>query len=448
MMMKRLPSNARRNSRCSLAASAAVTRALLLRDYGVSWEARAGALIPPVPQRRAYLDWVRQLLVLCPPPCAQETPPPRPHGLDIGCGASLIFPLLGAAAFGWSWVATETDPGNREWAERAVAANPSLAIEVRAPKEGPLGEVKGHGTDAGGGSGGGGGDGGGGGGGGRGGGALVGAVRPESDRFAFSVCNPPFFSDLAERAGGNPSTAHEGTEAEMVCPGGEVGFVQRLFAESSEAPGMRSAVHWYTTMLGKKSSLKQLRAFLQTRPEVVAVRSTEFALGRTRRWGLAWTFSRAAHGSERTPLVQLESEPTDMLPSHLAGRSTCTFEVSGKSCEGLRERVLLGLKGGGTRTVVEQAAFQFEVSERGELAGLPQIRKRKFDSTAEGHALERGSEEAHVPTCHRPRTAQVTVRSSFSRGAALQIVSVSTRRGLALDWMGDFLLDLDALSKT
>ena len=421
----------------SPAASAAVTRALLLRDYGVFWEARAGALIPPVPQRRAYLDWVRQLLVLCPPPSAKETPPSPPHGLDIGCGASLIFSLLGAAAFGWSWVATESDPGNREWAERAVAANASLAIEVRGPKEGPPDEAKGPGTAGGGGGGGGGG------------GALLGVVRPDLDRFAFSVCNPPFFSDMSERAGGNPSTAHEGTEAEMVCPGGEVGFVQRLFAESSEAPGMRSAVHWYTTMLGKKSSLKQLRASLLTRPEVTAVRSTEFALGRTRRWGLAWTFSRAAHGSERIPLEPLDPEPADELPLHLTGRPTRTFEVSGKSCEGLRERVLLGLKGGGARSVVERAAFEFEVSERGEPAGGAQLpQKRKRGSSGEAHAQGLGSEKAHPPPGRQLRTAQVVVRSSFSSGGAVQIVTVTSRGGLALDWMGDFLLELEGLSKT
>lgn len=212
---------------------------------------------------------------------------------------------------------------------------------------------------------------------------------------------------------------------------------------------MRSAVHWYTTMLGKKSSLKQLRAFLLTRPEVTAVRSTEFALGRTLRWGLAWTFSRAAHGSERIPLEPLEPEPADEPPLHLSGRSTCTFEVSGKSREGLRERVLLGLKDGGAHSVVEKAAFEFEVSERGEPAGGPQLpQKRKKGSLGEGHTLGQGSEKAHPAPGPRLRAAQVTVRSSFSSGAAVQIVTVNSRGGLALDWMGDFLRELEGLSKT
>lgn len=37
-------------------------------------------------------------------------------------------------------------------------------------------------------------------------------------RFAFCMCNPPFFESMAE-AGRNPSTAFGGTAAEMVYPG-------------------------------------------------------------------------------------------------------------------------------------------------------------------------------------------------------------------------------------
>lgn len=35
----------------------------------------------------------------------------------------------------------------------------------------------------------------------------------------------------------------------MVCPGGELAFVRRMVEESAQLQG---AVHWYTTMLGKK----------------------------------------------------------------------------------------------------------------------------------------------------------------------------------------------------
>ena len=53
--------------------------------------------------------------------------------LDIGCGANLIYPLLGAAMHGWAFVGADVTEAALEWAARNRAANPHLAplIEVR-----------------------------------------------------------------------------------------------------------------------------------------------------------------------------------------------------------------------------------------------------------------------------------------------------------------------------
>ena len=104
--------------------------------------------------------------------------------------------------------------------------------------------------------------------------------------FQFCVCNPPFFESAAE-AGQNPDTAHGGIAAEMACPGGEHAFVSRMIDESIQMPTM---CHWFTTMLGKKSSFRQLRKRLNAMSDVSAVRSGELAQGRTHRWVLAWSF--------------------------------------------------------------------------------------------------------------------------------------------------------------
>ena len=240
---------------------------------------------------------------------------------------------------------------------------------------------------------------------------------------------------MAEREGGNPSTAHEGTEAEMVYPGGEMGFVQRLFVESAEAPGMRDAVHWYTTMLGKKSSLKQLRAFLQSRPEVAAVRSTEFALGRTHRWGLAWTFSSAARGSDRTPLLPLETGRHSGSSYGLATRPRCTFEFVGKSCDGLWGHIVQSLERGGRWTVSGSASSFDLLVFKGDAPAsgpcLPQKRK----------ACGAGEEPS------QGRSARVALRS-LSTGPTTHVVTVNSRGGEPLTWMEDFLHDLDELCKT
>ncbi len=53
--------------------------------------------------------------------------------LDVGCGANLIYPLLGAAMHGWAFVAADVTAPALEWAGKNRAANPHLSplIEVR-----------------------------------------------------------------------------------------------------------------------------------------------------------------------------------------------------------------------------------------------------------------------------------------------------------------------------
>ena len=78
-----------------------------------------------------------------------------------------------------------------------------------------------------------------------------------------------------------------GAEIEMVTPGGEVAFVHRLIAESIE---LKEQVQWYTSMLGKHSSV----ATIIDRLREVGVHNwavTEFVQGtKTRRWAVAWSW--------------------------------------------------------------------------------------------------------------------------------------------------------------
>ena len=62
--------------------------------------------------------------------------------LDVGCGANLIYPLLGAALHGWRFVGSDVTDAALECAARNAAANPHLAplIDLRRVEAGsPLG---------------------------------------------------------------------------------------------------------------------------------------------------------------------------------------------------------------------------------------------------------------------------------------------------------------------
>ena len=59
--------------------------------------------------------------------------------LDIGCGANLIYPLLGAAMHGWRFVGVDITDTAIEWARKNAASNPQLEhlLEIRrVPSEG------------------------------------------------------------------------------------------------------------------------------------------------------------------------------------------------------------------------------------------------------------------------------------------------------------------------
>lgn len=57
------------------------------------------------------------------------------------------------------------------------------------------------------------------------------------------------------------AVAAAGTAAEMVTPGGELAFVRAMIADSRR---LRGRVHWYSSMCGKKASMKVLRQELHS----------------------------------------------------------------------------------------------------------------------------------------------------------------------------------------
>ncbi len=253
------------------AAVLALNRALLLTHYGLAdWFLPPGYLCPPIPGRADYVHHAADLLA------SGNSAGAIPRGpsvsvLDLGTGANLVYPILGRAEYGWRFVATDIDPAALHNAERLVAANPSLAggVELRRQSSSTA--------------------------------LLRDIVRP-GDRFDLTLCNPPFHASAAEAAAGsarktrNLGTARPGQRAplnfggraaELWCPGGEVGFISRLIAESAD---FRAQFRWFTTLVSSRDSLPRLRrAFAAVHP--AEVRTIDMAQGQKRSRLLAWTFA-------------------------------------------------------------------------------------------------------------------------------------------------------------
>lgn len=109
----------------------------------------------------------------------------------------------------------------------------------------------------------------------------------------FTMTNPPFYGsedemlESAAQKSRPPFTACSGAKIEMVTEGGEIGFFNRILAESLE---LRDRVQWYTSMLGFLSSVpKAVELLLRSGVDNYAV--TEFVQGsKTRRWAVGWSF--------------------------------------------------------------------------------------------------------------------------------------------------------------
>lgn len=78
-----------------------------------------------------------------------------------------------------------------------------------------------------------------------------------------------------------------GAEVEMVTRGGEVAFVKQMIDESLQ---LRERVQWYTSMLGKLSSINVLVETL-IKHGIANFAVTEFEQGsKTKRWAVAWSW--------------------------------------------------------------------------------------------------------------------------------------------------------------
>lgn len=252
------------------AAVLAFNQALLQAAYGLRWSLPAGALCPAVPGRADYLHHLADLL-------SGGNDAAIPRGpevtmLDIGTGANCIYPLVGASEYGWRFVATECDQASHRWARQIVRINRHVAARIEGRHQpSPL--------------------------------ACFATVTRLGERFAACLCNPPFHASAAEAAAGSARKRRNlqlgrtaaalnfgGAGGELWCDGGEVGFIERMIAESAGRPRLCA---WFTTLVSRSTHLPRLRRAL-ARTHAADVRTIEMTQGQKRSRILAWTFHRGS----------------------------------------------------------------------------------------------------------------------------------------------------------
>ncbi len=137
-----------------------LNKALLFNHYNITfWEFPDENLYPPIPGRADYIHHLAELLK-------------RSHLvtdvkiLDVGTGATCIYPLLGQAVYNWEFVGTDIEIQSLNTAQTIIDKNNlNSSIELRLQNE----EMH----------------------------ILRNIVKP-SDKFTASMCNPPFFKSEEE----------------------------------------------------------------------------------------------------------------------------------------------------------------------------------------------------------------------------------------------------------
>jgi len=335
-----------------------ITKALLKEDFDIHWEMSTAAqthLCPSVARSLNYLLWVRDLLDLtrCLKLLAREATHDKVVGVDIGTGASCIFPLLGCRMNpAWQFVATDIDPESVSTARGNVEANGfQNRINLVLSKQG----------------------------------CYVGdAVKRDEleNTMAFTMCNPPFFETFIEPAKeaaapnpylpapkrkklGKDSFQFHGTCNERSYNnGGEVGFFKEMFTESSRH-AVKQSVTWFTCMFGMKASLLEVLDYLQQHDSGIrAIHTAALVQGKKKRWVLAWSFMHINHvqlgtlsqgkppaGTTPLQLATLNTEKihvhsqriyTFSLAADVVWARACEFFLNRKDMSGCRVLYVLG----------------------------------------------------------------------------------------------------------
>ncbi len=250
-----------------------LNKALLIHYYDLQfWQLPNNFLCPPIPSRADYIHHIADLI---------SDNQNIIKVLDIGTGANLIYPIIGTHCYHWQFVATDIDPLAIKNAQMICDNNPRLTDTIQLRQQ----------TNA---------------------DRIFHGIIHKKDRFALTMCNPPFHGSLAEamasnerkqrnladnKAKRNPVKTHStttkdnplnfgGQKAELWCKGGEIGFLQRMAVESKD---FAKHVKWFTTLVSKSENVAPLQDLL-TRLKVKRIKEIPMFHGQKTTRIIAWSF--------------------------------------------------------------------------------------------------------------------------------------------------------------
>jgi 23S rRNA (adenine1618-N6)-methyltransferase len=245
-----------------------LNRALLNHYYGIeNWEFPDENLCPPIPGRADYIHHIADIL-------AENNFGKIPTGenvicLDVGLGASCIYPIVGVTEYDWTFIGSDIDPNAIASAQNIIDSNAALKNRVECRLQENSSDV------------------------------FYGIVSKE-EKIELTICNPPFHASIEEAQKGSrrkaknlsgknvksPRLNFSGIASELVCEGGENQFIQNMIRESLE---FSKTCYWFSTLVSKQSNLKGIYRLLEN-SAATQIKMVPMGTGNKSSRIVAWTF--------------------------------------------------------------------------------------------------------------------------------------------------------------
>jgi len=239
-----------------------LNKALLSHFYQIkNYEIPKNSLCPPIPGRADYIHYMADLIA------EGKEVPTKIKALDIGTGANLIYPIIGASVYEWSFVAVDVEEASLKSAQAIINTNASLSDKVECRLQ-PNSED------------------------------IFFGVLHKDEYFDFTLCNPPFHKSQQEATQGtirknkNLGKKNEkllnfgGLANELWYPGGEIAFITKMIKQSAKRA---KNCLWFSTLVSKKENLDVIYKVLK-QVKALEVKTIEMKQGQKLTRIVAWTF--------------------------------------------------------------------------------------------------------------------------------------------------------------
>jgi len=219
-----------------------LNEALLKAHHGIEiWDSNTENLTPAVPGRCDHLLYMRDFLKN-----QKIILHLKINVLDIGTGASCIYPIVGTSMLDWHFVASEAHEDSYKAACKVVKDNPERMAKVEIRRQADKSKI------------------------------FTNIIKPD-EKFMLTICNPPFFKSIEDsqketyrknknlRISKTNKKNFGGLSHEIWYPGGEFEFIKTMIDESVL---FKTQVRWFSSLVAKEDNLKKLIRYINKKKKI------------------------------------------------------------------------------------------------------------------------------------------------------------------------------------